>query len=358
MMNLTSREQTLTFELMDALSSSLELPEVFSHTQDVLTRLLSADSLALCVSKPGRPTDYEWLVTEEQLAFFNAYPEMAGEDFVREAVVRRPNVVLRDSEMVPREVLVNSRMYWRFRELGMPREHAMAVLLDVDPRWHGGLTLYRERRRAFSPREQALLQRLTPALASTVRNCRMLGEASSRSHLLDTLFENQGEGMVVLEPPATELMRTPLATRLLERWFPRSERARSGLPREILERLAALVAQGEGAGLGTDSWVHQGEHENLKVTLVRLPPLQGKRPWAVVLQERPRIIPLPAEWRRRLSAREAEVVEGVLRGWDNELIADELKIAQGTVKKHLQRIFTVLGVDSRAMLIYLAAILS
>jgi DNA-binding CsgD family transcriptional regulator len=55
--------------------------------------------------------------------------------------------------------------------------------------------------------------------------------------------------------------------------------------------------------------------------------------------------------RYRLSAREAQVAELVLRGLSNQDIARALGMAPATVKKHLSRTFDKVGVDSRAQLI-------
>jgi DNA-binding NarL/FixJ family response regulator len=53
----------------------------------------------------------------------------------------------------------------------------------------------------------------------------------------------------------------------------------------------------------------------------------------------------------RLSDREAQVVDLVLRGYGNRDIALALGIAPTTAKKHLSSIFNKVGVDSRAQLI-------
>jgi NarL family two-component system response regulator YdfI len=50
----------------------------------------------------------------------------------------------------------------------------------------------------------------------------------------------------------------------------------------------------------------------------------------------------------RLSEREREVLEGLVRGERNRQIAGRLGIAERTVKAHLASIFNKLGVDSRA----------
>ena len=58
-----------------------------------------------------------------------------------------------------------------------------------------------------------------------------------------------------------------------------------------------------------------------------------------------------ANRRWRLTARQAQVLELVARGFTNALIADSLGIGEGTVEFHLSAIFDKAGVESRAMLI-------
>ena len=55
--------------------------------------------------------------------------------------------------------------------------------------------------------------------------------------------------------------------------------------------------------------------------------------------------------RYRLSRREIQVAELVLRGYRNSHIAATLGITPATTKKHLSRIFEKVGVDSRAQLV-------
>ncbi len=353
-MNLNSREKTLTLELVDALASSLELPETLSRVLTMMPRLIPADHVAICMSRPGQPGGYEWMVTGAPTTLFAHYQELAPEDFVRDAVVRRRNVALRDSEMLPRRELKRSPLYLRCRELGLPLEHVMAVLLDVNLDWHCGLTLYRERPQPFSDRNRALLQHLVPLVTRRIRDCRMFGELTARDQILDALFL-QDAAVIVLAPPSREMMRTARATSLLEKWFPSSERGPSNLPKTLEERLAWVVTREEEAGFGPDMWVHPGEKQNLRATFVRLPPQGGKSPWALVLQEFSHAIPLPADMRRQISTRQAEIVECVLSNWDNEFIAAELGLTPNTVKTHLRNIFPKLGVENRTDLMYQAA---
>ncbi|MBN9686490.1 MULTISPECIES: helix-turn-helix transcriptional regulator [unclassified Corallococcus] len=336
-MNLTAHEQGLVLELTQALASSLDLTEVLARAQGVLTRLLPCDYAALCVSRPERPGDYEWMGLGAPGILFAHYPELA-------------------SDLVSRKELKRHLLYLRCREMGLPLEHVLAVLLDLSEGWHGGFTLYREHALPFSEREQALLEDLTPYLANTVRNCRLFGHESTRGDLLDALFRQQGAECVVMDPPEHEKLRTPGATELLRRWYPEELKADdSRLPQELRDHLARLQAVGTKRPPGMDTWTCSGAKHDLKVTFVELPEQRGHQPWGLVLQECTRALPIPEPWRQKLSPREVEVVQGVLSNWTNELIAEDLGLTLNTVKTHLRNIFPKLGIESRTDLLYQAA---
>ncbi len=59
------------------------------------------------------------------------------------------------------------------------------------------------------------------------------------------------------------------------------------------------------------------------------------------------------EWKQKLSGREVEVVDAVVKGMSNKLIARELNITERTVKAHLTAIFEKLEVDDRVKLVLL-----
>lgn len=345
--NLKAWEQRLLYSVWEAFDSSLDLAEVLARAREPLSRLLPSDYVAMCVSKLGQPADYDWLVADMPAPYFANYSEMAGGDFVRSTVVRRPNHVFRDTEMVPREVLERSALYQRGRELGMPMEHVMAVMLDVGQDWHGGLTLYRERRRPFSDHTRDILQWLTPRLVSTVRNCRRFAEEAGSRRLLETLGELRGESLLVLASPTLEVKRTGRATELLKAWFRDSERGPGGLPSVWVEKLSELSRTQGGMGLIPEGWVREDPARGckLKVSFIRLP-VEGRLLWVVSLEEVS--MDLLSTWRRKLTPRELEIANSVLQGSQNDDIAKDLKCALGTVKKHLTRIYKKLGVDNRA----------
>ncbi|HEX5754522.1 MAG TPA: helix-turn-helix transcriptional regulator [Archangium sp.] len=357
-MDLDSRERALTLELKAALASALELPVVLSRMEGALFQLLPAEHAAWCMSNQARPAGYEWVTTDRLAAFLARYREMAGGDFVRGTVSHLPNVVFRDSEMGPRAVLVRSLPYQLCRKLHTPLEHLMSVRLDMRQGWHGGLTIYREHALEFSDRERALLQGLTPSLARTVRNCRMLGGVVKGRPFPDALLHQRNLECLVLTPALVEVLRTDRVTALLEEWFTPSELGPSGLPREWVERLVWLGRLEEDGEPGADSWACVREDRALKVTFIRMPEQQGQRLWTLVLEEPSSSLPVPTAWLPpRLTRREVEIVGYVLQDWLYESIAVHLNIKQHTMNTHLKNIRKKLEVENRAELVSKAALL-
>jgi nucleoside phosphorylase/DNA-binding CsgD family transcriptional regulator len=172
---------------------------------------------------------------------------------------------------------------------------------------------------------------------------------------LEALASSQGAEVVMIVPPATEVLRTRGATALLESWFVPEELSGGGLPTELLERVGSLVSGRNPRGSNAHVWVREGLDRHLEVKFVPVPGEYGERLWMLILREKRRDPVLPSEWRQILTAREAQVVEYVLRGWDNQLVADHLKCKKATVEVHLKRVFDKLGVDSRAALMHKAA---
>ncbi len=347
-----SREQKATANLLEALGSSLDIRLVLERAYPFLLQLVPADYGALGVSSTGRAEDYEWTVANMPPSFFAAYPEMAPHDFVRTSVMKKLNVVLRDEEMVSRSELETNMMYRRAREIGAPLQQVMAVMLHIDDRWQSGLSLYREKRRPFSERERASLQRVTPAMANAVRNCHMFGAAVDWGTALERVLHERGASIVLVAPPAIEIKRTAEAARIIAKWFAPHEWRAGCLP----EPLAAVLAQvaTRPLSLGAPArWTKRSADATLQISFIALTGASSKASWMLKLQELPDAVPVPRSWQTRLTAREQEVISAAARGWDNGVIADELGCKEATVKKHMSNSFTKLGVESRTVLLSL-----
>jgi len=241
-------------DVIDALGSGLTLTEVLPRAREAMSKLIASDHMALCVSRRGRPTEYDWF-TAMPKRYFDDYEKVAPEDFVRRAVISKPGSPLRDSEILSRLELKRSLLYNWSRELGMPLERVMSVYLPLNEDCHGGVTLYRDRPRPFSDRELHFFQSVVPHWKNAIRNC--------RDH--EAVVANKSDCM-------------------------------------------------EGLSDLDD-------------------------------------IPLPEPWRLRLTPKECEVAEGMLRDWEDRVIAEHCGKAVGTVKVQVKSILKKLGLENRKSLI-------
>lgn len=344
--------QKLVIDLMDALNSSLDLKRVASSAVPILAKLVAADYGALCVSQPESAGGYDWFAVDFPVDWFRAYPEMAPHDFVRESVLKRPNTVLIDSDMLPRREVESNVMYRYSREIGVPLEHVMSVMLDAESGWHAGITLYRSQCHGFSEEDRLTLQELTRPLVNAVRNCKLVADMERRDALINSILRHEAFEAVFFSPRLVELTRTEGLGSLLDRWFSCSELARTGLPDELMDKLRHLI-QDQGRGRqGSSTWTRDDRGAFLRVMFLPLPEDAGTVGWALLFHE---VYPMPRSWEEVLTQAECEVVKYILVGWDNRLIAEEVGCQICTVKKHVQHIFDKLGVPRRSALCHLAA---
>src|SRR5437868_1689969 len=125
----SSRDQKIVFALLDVLHDSLDLSHILEGAFPLLTQMVPADQGALCISNPAVIGGYDWATSGFAVDWFRGYSELMPHDFVRDAVVRQPNIVLRDSEMIARVDLEENMMYRRSLDDHMPLEQVMSVLL-------------------------------------------------------------------------------------------------------------------------------------------------------------------------------------------------------------------------------------
>lgn len=354
-MNFSAHEWVLRERVIEALNSSLSLPKALEAARSPLLEFTPADYMGLCLISLGTTVDFQWLVPGHRLALLDEYPKWVDHDFVRPPIFARPNEVLRDSDMLTRRELEHSALYQRSRELDLSLEHVMAVLLSANTHLLGAFTLYRDRRLAFSEEDAARLTSLTRHLLNAIRNCRDMQVATSGANLLEELYSRPDSAYLIAAPPSREVLRSPRAAAMLERWYSRSELHSSGIPSVLMERLTALTHMDADARLQNNVWVSFHTDGYRVVRFIELPEAEGPRQWALVLNEIPFSIPLPEAMKKELTRREIEVAMGLLSNWSNEQISSELRISVQTVKTHVRSIFEKLGVDSRADLLYQAA---
>ncbi len=136
---------------------------------------------------------------------------------------------------------------------------------------------------------------------------------------------------------------TPEAARLLAEVDAAFDHCAFRLPREVVARLAQT---GTGCIAGAGRFTVGLGDGRLELTFLGVI-AAGECLFRVA---RPRSAEAPEVLRARLSltAREAEVLSWIARGKSNRDIGEILGISPRTVNKHLEQIFTKLGIENRA----------
>jgi DNA-binding CsgD family transcriptional regulator len=335
-------------DVCDALGSSLDLAQAFRDACPALLKAIPADYAAVGVTTTGLPNELDWIAPSMPAAFFESYADLAAHDFVLRAVRGAPNRVLRDSEMLPRGELESNPMYGRARDLGMPIEHVMSTLLHAGEDWSSGISLYRAEHRPFSELDRTVLERLSPMLKNTVHNCRLFRDADVRGKTLEALLSKHGLAAVVFSPSGKEIARSAVVADLVERWFSPTERRSGQLPDELLHRVRSGASTRQGREI-----LRTAATRDLIVRIYTLSQ-NGRAHRALVLEDVPNAPSAPERWRKILTRCQYQVVDRVVRGWDNRLVADDLGCAEWTVRAHLRDAYPKLGVGTRAQLMNLA----
>ncbi len=331
-------QHKLFADLMEALSSSLDLQLALTRSLPLLQRLVDADAAALGVSKPGTLDDYDWLTSELPDQFLARYAALLPHDFVRRSVVARPNVVLCDDEMLTRSELELSPIYHHSRDCQANLEQVMAVMLHSDNDWTSGLSLYRNRRHPFTDEQKAVLQSVVPVLRNTVTNCRTMASVQGLQGGLEAVLESARLAVVVVDEQGHEHGRTEPATALLDLWFPVRSGRRAGVPQTLVDHLVAHTTRYRLPPPLT--FRKPDEIPSLQVSFAR----NDHRSWAIILRREPTI---PSHLAALLTRRELEVCQYVLLGKTGPEIADLLGCSPMTVKVHERNIRSKWVVENR-----------
>jgi DNA-binding response OmpR family regulator/DNA-binding CsgD family transcriptional regulator len=162
------------------------------------------------------------------------------------------------------------------------------------------------------------------------------------SHGARTALDATGRFLIAVNDAGELTWSTVLADALLSAAFPGRELQRDGLPAEVSAKLAGLIG---GTRHMSESAVLAGVEKLLNFFY-----LGGTQPneYLFRLTEGPAGDSDLLKRRLGLTHREAEVLIWIAGGKPNRDIGEILGISPRTVNKHLEQIFTKLGVENRA----------
>lgn len=225
-----------------------------------------------------------------------------------------------------------------YRPLGI--HHQMMVALEVGPSTLIYVALNRKHR-PFTQQERSLLALLQPHASDALQHVREARLLKSKLASFETLVDTLNQGVICLSPQNRVLWASKRARHYLDSYW-RTPAGSDQLPDQLLAWLKTTASlNGASAPIKTRLAV-QGSLSRLVVRL-----LTEKCERYLFLEE----VPYQARFHKLttlgLTEREAEVLGWVAQGKSNEDAAVVLKMCSQTVKKHLERIYSALGVANR-----------
>ncbi len=248
-------------------------------------------------------------------------------------------------DFVTREAFRRTALYESlYRPLGI--EFQLVLLVPFPDRAPRILALHR-RDTPFSETDRQLLGLLWPHFAQAVRNSR----AADRRRLLPLIDAAVGGRAVVVLDRAGQV---ELCTEQARVWLIRY--CIDGVPRREIRSLPAPIADWLNAGLADRSLQSRGITEppaplilrrGEQFLAIRLVADHGRGQHLLLMDETPMNSPPDLLLGFGLTPREAEVLAWVAQGKTNREAGLILGLSTRTVQKHLEHVFSKLGVESR-----------
>jgi DNA-binding CsgD family transcriptional regulator len=275
----------------------------------------------------------------ERAAFDRHFDE---HPLVRHHTIERGRDAHRISDSVPFSRFRHCALYADYyRRVGI--DHVIAVPLHVDERLLVSFVLNRSRR-DFSDRERERLDAIAGSLGEIYRRAVALDRACAAVRALDHQLAAGATGCIHLGAHGDVRDFSPRAAEVAQRLWGMPLRRGARLPEELNNWLArplrcALVTT-TMPPLVRSTWAGQ-------LTVRTYPSFEPAGGWLLVLEDSSAVTDPPPADRWPLTPREREVMRWLAAGKTDRDIGAILGISPRTVHKHLQRIYTKLGVETR-----------
>lgn len=225
-----------------------------------------------------------------------------------------------------------------YKPLGI--HHQLLVALDVRPSTMTYLALNRSRT-PFTEQERLLLTALQPHASQALRHDSELRRLRATLASFETFVDRLNQGIVCLSSNNRINWASKRARGFLQTYWGCSGQAVQ-LPDALLHWLLSQEQTGSASVLTPRPLTIQHHTGHLVVRM-----LKEKKERYLFLEETPSRPKFTELMTLGLTEREAEVLGWIAQGKSNEETSSLLGIGPQTVKKHLERIYDVLGVANR-----------
>jgi DNA-binding CsgD family transcriptional regulator len=229
-------------------------------------------------------------------------------------------------------------------------KHKLAVLVPShhDPRRAFAFGFHRPRALSdFGDAERQILERLRPALSSAVERTVLQELASRNSSVIDDLTAEIGKGVLLILGNDYAILHANAAAQLLIRDGQHSDQ----VPRSILETCERLKSQATGT-MATTVLASLDDQGAIDLSIRYRSGNNAERFVISSASTFPHVEPISERLARfGISRRESQIIEQMVSGHSNKIIAGNLMISPRTVENHIRAIYLKMDVSSRAHMI-------
>ena len=200
-------------------------------------------------------------------------------------------------------------------------------------------------KRDFADDDIVLLDLLRPHLVQAYANAYCVSTIQEQIAALSQTIEGLDHAVMGVSPDGRILWATPQATRYLSEYMVDGRHRPDRMPtllREWVKRQESVLDNGSGLPAPLTPLVIRKNHRSLSIRYVR----KGSQRFLLLEQQGFDITPATLA-SLGLSRRESEILSWVVHGKTNPEIGTILGISPRTVQKHLERVYSRLGVENR-----------
>lgn len=338
MKHLPFSDLQLLLSAIEQLNSDVETDSLPERALCAAAKIIEADSVTFTGFGGGEYAGLLWdtgTISAEEMEIFARY--MYENPLVGAYVVERRLETLTVTDLIRREEYQRTNVYNEFyRRIGVESQLVAPLPISDDLFMSCSVNTGRQE---FSGRDKLILTLLAPHLSNAVRNALAYERLSSA-------LETERCGVVAVNSEGKPLFFSEYARRLIEKYFAGEKRENNFLPETLASRLRQIEST---AKTTTDFNLPPAP---LKITnpkgalTVRFMYNAATKEKRLLLEEK-EFLDLKALEGFNLTKRETEILFLITRGKTDDVIASLCNIGLRTVHKHVEHIYTKLGVETR-----------
>lgn len=325
---------------LEVLNSDFDPATLPERAVNAAMRMIGCDLLTFdFFSNSERYEDTAWANNPMVLdpEFMLPFGELLHQHPIVKISLDNPNGdALKITDVVSQAEFERTDLYNEFyRSIGVNKQMGCALLSE------GDLTMtyaFTRQQADFTDREKAIASLAAPHFVNAIRN----GFAFKR---LSTALDAGGSGVIAVDRSGKTTFTSQFARFLLVRYFPGEKTNADGLPETLAAWLRTAILSSRSREVQVPVRPYRIENQHGSLT-IRLLDNRQTHEDILLLEEKP---PLSPESFSHLpvTKRESEILFWIAQGKTDPEIAILCGISIRTVQKHVENIYTKLGVESR-----------